>query len=236
MAYVVYCHTNKTNGKKYFGITGMKPERRWSGGAGYKTSRHFYFAIQKYGWDGFSHEIICSELSKEQAAQMEQKLIFENKTNMQGYGYNMSAGGESGAYGVTPSQETIEKRRRKITGQKRSEETKKKQSEAAKGRTFSPETLEKMRAAKVGKPLSEECKKKMSEVRKGRKLSQETKERMRAARAKESKAVYCKETDRVYQSMQEAARELNLYATNISAVCRGKHSHTKGLHFCYWEG
>lgn len=236
MAYVVYCHTNKTNGKKYFGITGMKPERRWSSGAGYKTSRHFYFAIQKYGWDGFSHEIICSGLSKEQAAKMEQKLIFENKTNMQEYGYNMSAGGESGAYGVKPSQETIEKRRKKVTGQKRSEETKKKQSDAAKGRTFSPETLEKMRAAKIGKPLSEECKKKMSEVRKGRKISQETKERMRAARAKESRAVYCKETDRVYSSMQEAARELNLYATNISAVCRGKHSHTKGLHFCYWGG
>ena len=233
MPYVVYCHTNKANGKKYFGITGMKPERRWSNGEGYKTSRHFYFAIQKYGWDGFDHEIVEGGLTKEQAAEMEQGLIEKHKTNQEEFGYNMSAGGESGAYGVKQSAETIEKRCKKTRGRKTSEETKRKQSEAAKGRKFSEETLEKMRIAKLGKPLSDQHKENLSKALQGRTMSEKAKANMRDARKGDFKAVYCLETDLVYSSIHEAARELGLFATNISAVCRGKHKHTKGYHFRY---
>lgn len=233
MSYVVYCHTNKENGKRYFGITGMKPERRWANGEGYKTSRHFYFAIQKYGWDGFLHEIVQSGLTKEQATQMEQDLIAFYKTNQEMFGYNISAGGESGAYGVKQSAETIEKRCQKLRGRKTSEETKKKQSDAAKGRKFSEETLEKMRNAKLGKTLSESHRMNMSIAHIGRKMAETSKEKMREARRSEFKAVYCVETDRTYSSIHEAARELNLFATNISAVCRGRHKHTNGYHFRY---
>ena len=35
--------------------------------------------------------------------------------------------------------------------------------------------------------------------------------------------VYCVETNTVYDSVQEFARKLNLYATNIKKVCKGKH-------------
>lgn len=235
MSYVVYCHTNKENGKKYFGITGMKPERRWSNGEGYRTSRHFYFAIKKYGWDGFFHEIIESGLTKEQAAKMEQLLIKKHNTNKAEFGYNMSSGGESGAYGVKQSVETIEKKRQKMIGREASEETRRKQSEAAKGRTFSEETLEKMRLAKLGKPLSEQHKKNMSIAQKGKEVSEASKEKLRESKRSTFKPVYCFETDCIYSSIHEAARELGLFATNVSAVCRGKHKHTKGYHFRYAE-
>ena len=86
--YTVYCHTNKLNGKRYVGITSMRPEVRWGNGNNYRSSRHFNFAIEKYGWDGFTHEVIAEGLTKEEACQMEQDLIKKYKTTNDRYGYN----------------------------------------------------------------------------------------------------------------------------------------------------
>ena len=72
--YSVYIHTNKTNGKKYVGITKQKPERRWQKGFGYVGSV-FGVAINKYGWDGFTHDIVACELSKNEACKLEISLI-----------------------------------------------------------------------------------------------------------------------------------------------------------------
>lgn len=232
--YCVYCHTNKINGKKYIGITGMKPERRWANGEGYKNSRYFYFAIKKNGWDAFEHKILFTGLSKEEACKKEKELINYYKTNDEQNGYNMSSGGESGAAGVHPTKETIEKRTRWTKGHKVSEETRRKMSEAAKGRVFSQETIEKMRAAKVGKKWSDETRKKM-EKRPRHKMSDEAKKKLKEAKAEKMRPIYCEEKNMVYESVHEAARDLGLYATNISAVCRGKHKHTKGYHFSYCE-
>ena len=65
----VYCHTNMINNKKYIGQTKEQPrERRWgNGGIGYKTQQYFWRAIQKYGWDNFKHEVLYTELTKEEA-------------------------------------------------------------------------------------------------------------------------------------------------------------------------
>lgn len=231
MGYSVYCHTNKTNGKKYVGITKLRPERRWANGEGYRTSRHFYFAIRKYGWDGFEHEVLFSGLTKEQACQKEIELIKEFRTNEDECGYNLSAGGQSGAAGVQQTEETKEKRAAKIRGRKHSEETRRKMSAAAKGRTFSEETRQKMSEAAKGKIITPEHRMHISQAIRGRKLSEETKRKL--SEAKPKKRVYCQETEIVYNSIQEAARLLNLEATNIVAVCKGKHKHTKGYHFIY---
>ena len=92
--YSVYMHTNKVNGKKYIGITSQKPYKRWRGGHGYCGCRHFYNAIQKYGWENFSHDILETGLSKEDAEQREKDLIqFYDTTNYE-RGYNISIGGE----------------------------------------------------------------------------------------------------------------------------------------------
>ena len=91
--YYVYLHTNLSNGKKYVGITSMEPNRRWANGRGY-NGQYFNNAIKKYGWGGFSHEILYSGLSEEKAKVMEVSLIhFYNSTNPE-YGYNVSEGGD----------------------------------------------------------------------------------------------------------------------------------------------
>lgn len=91
--YCVYVHTNKTNGKKYVGITSTSPERRWKKGRGYRSNVLFYRAIQKYGWDGFIHEILESGLTKQSAYEKEIGLIQSMQLTNPKYGYNLDKGG-----------------------------------------------------------------------------------------------------------------------------------------------
>ena len=49
------------------------------------------------------------------------------------------------------------------------------------------------------------------------------------------KMIYCEETNTIYKSVQECARQLDIYATNISKVCQGKIKTTKGYHLRYYN-
>ena len=60
--YLVYKHT-APNGKVYIGITSQSPQRRFNNGRGYYHNDHFKRAIEKYGWKGFSHEILTEDLN-----------------------------------------------------------------------------------------------------------------------------------------------------------------------------
>ena len=137
--YFVYVHVNKTNGKRYVGVTSKpKPEHRWQNGSGYKENPHFYSAIQKYGWDGFEHIIIYSNLDKQEAMSMEKKLIKDWHTQDRKYGYNMTSGGE-GTPDYHPSEETRAKLSRARMRENLSDETLRRRSEGLKGRKFSEE-------------------------------------------------------------------------------------------------
>lgn len=76
-------------------------------------NKHFYRAIQKYGWDNFQHIILFNNLTAEQATTIERKLILDWNLLDCNYGYNLSGGGEGAL----------------------SEETRKRMSEAQKGNT-----------------------------------------------------------------------------------------------------
>ena len=95
--YTVYNHKNKLNNKLYIGITNQRPpQNRWKKeGSGYKSSPHFYSAIQKYGWDNFEHNILFENLTREEACNKEKELIAEYNTTNNRFGYNMTTGGES---------------------------------------------------------------------------------------------------------------------------------------------
>ena len=89
--YCVYVH-EFPNGKRYVGITGTDPEKRFIGGTGYKNQPKVYRAIEKYGWGNINHRIIISGITKEQAQGLERYLIGELNTIEDGY--NVATGGD----------------------------------------------------------------------------------------------------------------------------------------------
>lgn len=88
----VYCHENKANGKTYVGITGQDPKHRWLNGVGYSRNKKFYADIQKYGWEGFNHRIVCNGLTEEQAVAIEKEMIAAY--DARNLGYNNDDGGK----------------------------------------------------------------------------------------------------------------------------------------------
>ena len=218
--YTVYQHKNKINGKVYIGITSQKPEQRWRNGEGYKSSPHFYSAIQKYGWDNFEHNILFVELTKEQACLKEQELIKEFNSMNREYGYNSTSGGDI----FVMNEETKQKISQALMGNQNnlghscSEEKKKKISEAQKGREF-----------------NEEHKQKLSEAAKNRHVpcSEEKKQTLKEKSHK--KPVYCEELNKVFESVQECGRQLGIPATNITKLCNGRGKTLKGYHLRYYN-
>ena len=205
--YCVYMHISPNN-KKYIGLTGRKPERRWRNGEGYKKHPYFYSAIKLYGWENFEHRILFDNLTKEDAERIEHLCIALFKTYIKDFGYNLSKGGESGSYGCKKSEEQKEHLRQINLGKKLSEETKDKLSKAHTGLKMN---------------LSDEQRaKKSQEFMKNN---------------PNSRRVYCLETDKEYYSGAEAARELNLIgsAGNVARCCRKEIKSFKGYHFCFAE-
>lgn len=115
--YFVYVHINKSNRKKYVGITRQIPERRQQKGLGYKYNKNTYFwkAICKYSWDGFDHIILEQGLTHKEANERERYYISLFNSANPYFGYNLTLGG-GGFLGMPRSDETKEKIRKSLTG------------------------------------------------------------------------------------------------------------------------
>lgn len=217
--YCVYCHTNKINGKKYIGITSQKPQYRWKNGQGYRNNEYFFRAIEKYGWHNFTHEILYTDLSKEDAECIEVKLIAEYKTTDNQNGYNIEAGGNA-------TKEVAESTRAKISealkGHSCTEETKKKISERnsgkpspRKGIKMSAEQIEKNRLSHMGQ----------TPWNKGKTWSEKDKPKFGG------KAVKCVELNEVFGSAHEAGRALEIDFSSICKCVKGKAKTVGGYHW-----
>ena len=263
---IIYLVRNKKTGKKYIGQTIQSLERRWRGHcSGRSGCRALHNAILKYGKENFTIKQIdaaCNrdELDKKEAYWIEfYDCIVPN-------GYNLTAGGgtcrfsyetrqkmSQSAKGKPKSQMTDEhkrhvseslkrlysdKRNHPSFGKKRSEETKRKISEANRGRKLSDKQREIAITALSqnwksgeehpmwGKHHTEESRKKMSESRKGVYLG---------GKAYNAKSVLCVETGKVFDSVSTAGREMNIESKNINAVVVGKRNRAGGYHWRYAE-
>lgn len=210
----VYKHTSPS-GKVYIGITKQKPERRWGNGRNYWQNEYFFQAINKYGWENFTHEILATDLTRDEAELMEIAEIKKHRSNEREYGYNITNGGEKvGKFTI---------------------ESKKKLSEAHKGRP----------SWNKGVPLSESQRLKMSEAlkgrvspRKGAQCTEEQRKRMSEAHIGKAsprrKTVIDIDSGEIFASIHEAAEKTGADVANISAVCNGKFNRTGGRRFRFY--
>lgn len=205
-AIVIYKMTNMVNGKVYIGQTVRSVEERML-----EHYRHDTIlvdkAIQKYGKDNFSVEVIDTAATIDELNAKEQYWI-EQYDSITPNGYNQCAGGDN----------TMGYHHREESKQKMSEA--KAESYLGEGNPF------------YGKEHSEESKQKMSQARKG--LAHLTEEQVKKLRqSHHTVRVMNVETGEIFDSVQAAANKYGLKDTHITRVCKGKRNRTGGFHWKY---
>lgn len=201
--YSLYIHTSPSK-KRYVGITKLKPERRRSNGRGYSESPAFRNAINKYGWDNIHHDIVATNLSKDDAERLEQLFIAVLRTQNPLYGYNCEAGGN--------------------VGKEVSEESRRRNSEAHKGE----------KNYMYGKHHTEESRKKMSEIQIRMYADNPmSKERRKKISNSLKRPVINLDTGEVFLSVREASIKSGTCYSCISEVLCGHNKTAGGYRWAY---
>lgn len=139
------------NGKGYVGITCRGVRQRLychESEARNGSQRPFARAIRKYGIESFETTVLQSGLTEVEAREAEQVHIKRLRTFGEG-GYNATLGGE-GTLGVKMTTRRKQEISEHFKAMPRTEQHRKRCSEALTGRIVSEETIEKMAAARRG--------------------------------------------------------------------------------------
>ncbi len=237
----VYKYTNLINDKIYIGQTKYSLEKRAEkNGINYKGSKYFYRAIQKYGWENFSPEILKDNLTQEEANELEEYYIkFFDSINPL-IGYNIRPGGNNSE---------LSKESKQIISEKAKNRYKDKTNNPMYGKTHSDEAKKKMSKVKTGKnnpmygkTLSYETRKKISEHHKGENnpihnhiYTEEEREaiskRMLSYADKWRKKVFCIEDSMTFHSVKDASNYYHIGISTLSGHLNGHQKSCKGKHF-----
>jgi group I intron endonuclease len=178
----IYLIKNIINNKVYIG-SAVNIDRRWEQHKkllkkGKHHSCHLQLAWNKYGEQNFKFEILEEVSNPLHLVSYEQVYLDYHKSYEDERGYNICKVAGS-PLGLRRSEEAKKKMSEAKTGIKFSEEHKQKLREAKTGIKFSEEHKQKLREAKMN--MSEEHKRKISEALIGTKLSQEHKNKISKA-------------------------------------------------------
>lgn len=145
---VIYLVTNLINGKVYVGQTIGDYRRRWTC---HRTSkkgscRALYRAIQKYGSQNFTIEVIAKASSRAELNLLEVFTILYFKSNKKEFGYNLTTGGDNNTVvNAEVRQKWSKIRKGRLVGS----EQRQKISASMKGREFSVEHKNKLKAKRA---------------------------------------------------------------------------------------
>ena len=205
---IIYCWRNVHNGKRYIGQTN-NPKRRYKEHkrhlGNYSGANLFHRALNKYSSMSDWEYTIIEEVPKEMLDEREIYWIaFYDSFNQ---GYNMSKGGL------------------RHDGYELPEESRRKISEALKGKNFSEETRRKISEALKGKPPGN----------KGKKLSEESRRKISKSRNPNRIAIYQNDTlITICDTLKEATCLTDVSHTYVQRIASGKWSKTKsGYSFKY---
>ena len=225
----VYKHTTPS-GKIYIGIA-KDVKHRWRGkGSGYKGSTRIANAIKKYGWDNIKHEILFSNLTKEEACQKEIELIKKFNSTDPAFGYNLLSGGQCGLH----SEETKAKIQKSNMGHSVSENVRKRLSVVHSVPIICLDTKKVYASAKIAAKELNICYSSIGKVCNGR---AQFAGGLRFAKLKDyknntipkfqnssnhEKRIVCVTTGEVFKSETEAAKKYGVTSQAISHACTGK--------------
>jgi group I intron endonuclease len=208
MTGIIYCYTNKFNGKKYIGQTTRTLfERAGKDGSKYDRKYKFGQAVEKYSLEAFDVEIL-ETLEAQSKPELRKALnvrekhyisLFDSYRN----GYNSDSGGNS--------HDVSEETKQKISASK-----------------LAKQQLPGYRHPNTGKHLAEKTKAKISAAHVGKipwnkGIIAET----------PGKAVRCLETGITYISIVAAAVDVGTQPQNIIQALRGKAKTAKKYHWEY---
>ena len=149
----IYCYTNKQTNKRYIGQTVRNPKcRAGASGYRYKKCNAFWNAIQKYGWDSFTLEILetldcdSQEQLLEELAERERYWISYYHTwvrDPECQGYNLLSSSTYNCSGYSPWNKGLTKEQDERLGRPNAGQWKK-------GHLNSPEAMQRAWAASTG--------------------------------------------------------------------------------------
>jgi len=220
----VYCAFNIIKNKIYIGYTQTKLKNRIK--THYSTAKnrndsknYFHNALNFYEKEDFQWFIIFESNSLEDLKNKEKFFISFFKSNKKKNGYNLTTGGEQCNFNDEVKEKISKKaKERNLSGSNNpffnkthSEETKKHLSEIRKGIVNNPNF----------KNHSKETKKRLSEIRKEYFKNPKNKEKLSRSK-KNNKNIRCIETNIVFYSIAEAARQLKINVGSIKNQLYGR--------------
>lgn len=215
--HLVYLLFNTQTGMGYVGQTSSSMRERWQ--------RHCYDAekrkletflaraIRKYGKESFRFRIL-----EETDTPLEREQFWIKELRTFEYGYNLTLGGEG------------------TKGLKRSNETKKKISEAKKGKLFTNEHKKNLSFARKKKSSWNKGVVGINNPLFGKKRPKKVCEKISQSKQRKVLQVSLEgQIIKIFNSIEDAAKASGCFHSNIVKVCQGKRKKAGGYKWSYFE-